>query len=502
MKILENLIAAVSPRWAYQREMYRKGLQYMRNYDGARVDRFGEGWTAINASAEQTDAPYRDRLRARARDLERNNDIAGGAVDIIVRNVVGTGIRLQARVRKKDGTYDRELNKKIEKAWKKWIRARNCDITGQQTFYEIEGMILTRRIVDGEIFVIKTFDNSVQGAKLKLQIFEADQLATWLTGQQQSGTYIIGGVEVNENLKPIAYHFNKVSPDGFQTFEAVRIEADRVIHLFHKRRPTQLRGISELARVVQRIKDTGDYMEAELVAARIGACFAAFVETNMPGGGNTGRFKQDSDGKRLETIEPGIIQYLRPGEKVSIANPGRSGANVKDFVQLEQRMAGVGIGLSYELVSRDVSQVNFSSARQNLLEDRKTFRPIQEYMKEHFCREVYTEWLISAVLAGELDIKDFWNDKERYLEHTWITPGWQWIDPLKEVQGAKEELKAGLTTLALQCGEQGEDWEENLEQRALEVQIAKNLGLTLDIDNPEKGGNVVDGKTNNDPTEE
>lgn len=481
MNWLDRIISWVAPGTAYQRAMYRKGLNILQNnYDGARTDRFGSSWNPVGSTAEQTDAPYRNTLRNRARDLERNSDIAESVVSGIVRNTVGTGIRLQARVEDAAGNDVAELNAEIEQAWKRWCRARNCDVTGQSTFAEMQSMALRRRIVDGEIFFIKTYDRAAR-VPLKLQMVEADWLDTALMQNKDNGNSVVSGVEIDRYGKPVAYWFQEQSLDGFRTYSSKRIAADKVIHLFSKNRPSQVRGVSELARVVQRIRDVGEYLEAEVVAQRIAACFALFVETNAPMQ-RIGRMATDTENRRVDTVEPGMIEYLRPGEKISAANPGRPTNATRDFVELQQRLTGAGTGLSYEMISRDVSKVNFSSARQGHLEDRKTFVPIQHYLIEHLLYEVYTEWLISAVLAGEIDIPDFWTNKDRYLSHDWITPGWDWVDPVKEVTAAKEGLMSGMTTLAREAASKGRDWQEELKQRAREQQFAESLGLVLDID--------------------
>ena len=146
---------------------------------------------------------------------------------------------------------------------------------------------------------------------------------------------------------------------------------------------------------------------------------------------------------------------------------------------MQQRLAGSGQGLSYETSSRDMSQVNYSSARQGLLEDQRTYSAWQNYIKDNLCDEVYSEFIISAVLCGELDIKDFWRNKRKYLRHEWITSGWSWIDPLKEVNANKSAIAEGMDTLANICGARGLDWKEVLKQRAKEQEYAKSLGINI-----------------------
>lgn len=108
IKILEKAIAAISPQWACERAFYTESL---RAYEAGEVNRFNDGWLPVNTDTENTDKSQRDLIKARARYLEDNSDIAGAAIGGIVRNVVGTGIKPQAR------TGDDELNKQIEALW-------------------------------------------------------------------------------------------------------------------------------------------------------------------------------------------------------------------------------------------------------------------------------------------------------------------------------------------------------------------------------------------------
>ena len=127
MGFIDNVIAAVSPKKAYEREAWRQGLEAIRGYDAAGFGRINAGWRAHNESAEITDRHSRDVVRARARDLERNSDILQAVILAYKRNVVGKGYTLRAK------TGDDAVNRKIESLWRRWCKARNCDVTGEQS---------------------------------------------------------------------------------------------------------------------------------------------------------------------------------------------------------------------------------------------------------------------------------------------------------------------------------------------------------------------------------
>ena len=159
------------------------------------------------------------------------------------------------------------------------------------------------------------------------------------------------------------------------------------------------------------------------------------------------------------------------------------------------RIGASAIGLSYETATRDMSNVNYSSARQNLLEDQKTFEDWQSWLNVHFLHEIYTEVIISAQLAGTINIKDFWENKELYLKHRWISPGWSWIDPQKEVNANKTAIETGQDNLINICAKSGLDYREVLEGQAKVAALKKQLEEKYNI-----GGDEINGKSKKSDT--
>lgn len=477
MNILDRFINFFSPKAGYNRLGWRLGL---RNYDGADQGRLGRNWVPINATGEQTNQQSRDILRTRARDLERNADMAEGIISALIRNIVGTGMTLQAEpYDNKTGTFNEKLSKTFEKDFAKWCKARNCDISGEMSFAQMQEVAVRRLFVDGGILFIKNY-TSGGIVPLCLQMREVDDIETSLTSFPKPGqkNRIINGIEVDEFNKPIAYWLKNISPDGYINFKPERIPADRVIYIRKKDRPSEIREISRLARTVNRCRDVNEFVEAISMKERILACLSVFITKPNPAGfgiGRTSTIVDPQTGNKETTLAPGLIQYLEPGSDVKVVTPNGQSTNSKEFIMSQQRLAGSGQGLSYETTSRDMSQVNYSSARQGLLEDQKTYKMWQNFFIERFHEEVYTSFIISGVLSGLYNIPDFWKNKESYLEHCWIPPGWSWIDPNKEIMAYQKALESNITTLQQICAERGDNWEDVIKQRAKEKLLEKQL---------------------------
>lgn len=184
-------------------------------------------------------------------------------------------------------------------------------------------------------------------------------------------------------------------------------------------------------------------------------------------------------GAKKRKLSPGMIMELDAGDEIQVVNPSGQASNAKDMVSILLRAVSSAMGLSYEAVSRDMSQSNYSSARQNLIEDRETYKEWQHYLSEHLCRKVYHWWLDSCVMAGGLSITDYFSAPEKYTECQWIAKGMSWIDPAKEANANRIAMATYQTTLEEVAAEQGKDWREILAQRAKEEKLMKELGLEV-----------------------
>jgi len=492
---IDRTLLQIAPKFTAERLAWKTHVRTY--YDSGNSERLNAGWTPINTTAEATNQGERDRIRSRARDLERNSDVAEAILSTFERNVISTGFRLQAKVLDKKGNDDETLNAQIEELFSQWCKAKNCDIAERSSFLEMQAMAMRRIKVDGGFIFIKSYQGT-GNLPFCLQMREVDDIdgAMYSSGLKV-GNRIINGIEVNEYNKQMAFWLRTTTPDGLYTIRSTRIDAKNVIYLNKLKRPSQIREISELAITSGRIRDINEFVEAVSIKERILACLSVFIKKITPSGTigrGTGTVTTGKDGQvaaPTRTIAPGIISELSPGEDVQVVNPNGQATNAKEFIMFQQRLAGSGQGISYESVSRDLSQVNYSSARQGLLEDQSTYKVWQLFFIEKFLDEVYKEFIISAVITNQLDIKDFWLDKEKYLKHSWIAPGWSWIDPLKEVKANETALNTGQTTLAELSAQRGQDWKEVLTQLKKEKDYKDKLGLVTTT----TGGTNNAGKT-------
>lgn len=477
MNWLDRAICWFSPERGLYRLLARDAC---RSYDAGNTgDRLNRGWVATNATAEQTDAPHRDLLRARARDLERNSDVMGSILGAYERHVIGPKIRLQMKICRQSSTeIDEPLCALVEKSFKRWSKPRYCDLTGQQSLAELCRMAERRLKVDGGMLFLKSYTGSGP-VPFQLQAREVDDLDTTLFTQAPNGNMVFSGIELDTYNRPVAYWLKTTTPDGFWTGQSQRIEASQVIFPWKKTRPSQIREICQLASTLSSIRDMQEYMEAVSVKERIAACFAMFIERQHPSTVGRDGTKDARTNYANRKMTPGMMVEGNPGEKAYGIMPPNSAGNAKDFLTLQQRIAAAGQGLSYEITSRDMSQTNYSSARFARGEDQAEFDLDFTFMVDHLLDEIVETFIISGVLAKTFPMPNFWQEKDRYLDHEILPTGMPWGDPLKEANGNRVAMETGQDTLENICAERGLHWKEVLDQRAREVEYARAKGLDL-----------------------
>lgn len=447
-------------------------------YDGGSWRQPNSNWLAPDGPGENLNSMDRDVIRARTRGLERNSDMTAAIIEVLTNNVVGSGYRMRPKITGENERENAELNKTLEALWLEWSEFQNCDMAGLLSFSEMLEKLVTRRLVDGGLFFVFCNDASSKFG-LKLQILEVDSLDTSVISHGKNR--VLNGVELNEYGRHIAYHFKIFDCCGWSG-KSKRVPAGRVIYIAHRQRVSEVREISPLARILGRLRDFTEYLNTISVKERVLACLSViFKRKNVPANGY-GRRSGEAGGNNSgeappRELSPGMISYLGADEDAVIINPVGQAVNAREFATLLQRNVGASMGLSYEAASRDMSQVNYSSARQGLIEDHKTYRRTQEYVINHFCVPVYREFVKFCALNGLVKIPDFFQNRQKYTKCQFIPNGMPWIDPVKEVNANRIAMETGQTTLEAVCAAAGRDWRETLLQLSIEKKYKEDLGL-------------------------
>ena len=336
-------------------------------------------------------------------------------------------------------------------------------------------MAVRRKKIDGGILFVKRYTSDGL-VPFKLQLFEVDELDGSQVTPKTRGNRIIGGIEYNSFNKPMGYWIRQYDVDGLTTMNPVFVDAKDAIFYFSKRRPSQLREMSDMSQTITRIRDTNEFMTAVSVKQRIEACLAIFIKKQLPTTG-VGRTSVGSTGPRQtyegKTLSPGMIKEMNAGDEIQVVNPQGQATDAASYIKLQQRLIGAGQGVSYEATARDMSESNYSSTRQGLIEDSMTYADEEELLLE-VMDEIYETFIISVVLAGLISAPDFWNKKHDYFEHRWVKDPKPWIDPSKEATATKTALQTGQKTFKQIAAENGSDWRTQVDDIAEVLKYARD----------------------------
>jgi lambda family phage portal protein len=451
------------------------------------------GLTSTNSSADQESVTSLRNLRSYSRQLTRDASFAKRAKVVVVNNVIGSGIGLQSQVKTTRGDAHATVNKAIEEAFEEWCRADSCHTGGGLHFHDFERALMSEVFEAGEVFVRLHYQKFGESqVPLALELVEAERLADDVVPGNVAtpGNMIRMGVEVDKFYRPVAYwirerHVGEFRFGADETNRYERVAASEIIHLRVAERWPQTRGTPWLHSVIRKLQDIDGYSEAEIVAARAAASYVWWIKSaDDP---HSPLAEEKSDGTQEMAVEPGMAKRLAPGEDIIANTPNRPNSAMDPFMRMMLREVAAGCGPSYESLSRDYSQSNYSSSRLALLDDRDLWRVVQKWFIRSFREPVHRVWLQQAVLAraiASLDIGAYASDTSRYCLARFKPRGWTWIDPSSDLDAYEKAVRCGFTTVSqvVQQTAEGMDLEDVLEQRRLELDQMAELGLEFDTD--------------------
>lgn len=477
MSTLDKLIEIVSPERALKRAQNRAALRVVeriekRSYNAASHGRRTANWHAPSTSANRELEYSLRTLRNRSRDMVRNNSYAKKAIDVIDGNTIGTGIRPAP-------WEDGRVEAKVKKLWAEWGETTKCDWDEQLNFYGIQGLIIRTVAESGECLVLRR--RNKQNIPVQLQVLEPDYLDPYKTSFAiiPGQPFDFMGVQFDGRGKRVGYWLYDTHPSEGFSYQSRLVPAEDVIHVYLKERPGQARGVPWGVQSFVKLRDLGDYQDAQLIRQKIAACFSIFVHSQTGADVLGGREKDEG---RLEKVEPGIIEYLSPGEEMSFATPPAA-EGYQSYTSTVLHEIAAGYGITYEAMTGDFSGVNFSSGRMGWLEMSKNIKINQHRMMIPMVCDRVWEWFVEGAQISGLIRKN--------IAVKWTPPRREMIDPVKEVKGMAEEVANGFASWPEKVRENGYDPDDVIdEMQDAKGKLEKN-GLVLpwmvDKNKPSKG---------------
>lgn len=463
-------------------------------YRGAAQDRLRSDWIT-SVMSDTTPPTYElQNLRVRSRDLVRNDPVAHAVIDTFITSVVGAGLEVQSTVSAEELGVSEEKAGKIreasETAFSNW--KRYADRANIMNFDEYQRLVFNKILVDGEAIVLPTWnDTEWRPYGRCLAMVESEELDYNYTPNKRT----VNGITFDGSGSPVTYWLKKYTKSQWGGKSAAKTPPNgvkardskgrpNVLHIFETIRPNQTRGIPKLAPVLDKFEELNEYVEAEIVSARVSACLSIFIQKNDPitAAQAMATGTEDWSGDRVQDIEPGVINYLSPGESIAVVDPKRA-EGFGPFVENILRLIGMSLGLPYELLVKDFSKTNYSSARAALLEARRQFTFYRKWIAEKFCQPIYEMILEEAYLRGELPItrRQYETKFHAIKKAMWVGAPWGQIDEVKETQASILRINSGLSTYANELAGVGKEWNDVFAQRKREEDYMKSLGLDFNL---------------------
>lgn len=488
MSLYGRFLAGVFPSYAVRRI---KALSVQNSYDAEKASRTfrrkketrGPNLSTMNAHKT---------LREVVREMEQNNDLIVGALDVMVANIVGGGCFPEPMILDSEGVPNVEINDQVARLWERW--AERPEVTWEWDEASAQRLMCRTWFRDGEVFARHhkgPRNNLTHGSEIpySYEMMEPDLL---VTDERilKSGGNIIEGVELSGWRRPIAYHFYKQHPaDNTDPSEitlrqgTVRVPADSVTHLKLANRIGQVRGITKFSSVIKRLNDVGEIDETERVAARVAAAFAAVIVKGDP---QLYEELNSETGQRELSLNPGMIfDDLMPGESVQSIGSNRPNNELIPFRASQLRAGAGGIGISYSSWSKDYSGT-YSSQRQELVEQHRMYTPVWAYFIKRFERVKYKNFIDAAILSGQLKLPSG-IDEETLYDAIYTQPVIPWIQPQQEAAGWKTLYEMGAESKAGIIRMRGKNPREIEKQRALEDETNGTEELVPGEEDPNAG---------------
>ncbi len=457
-----------------------------RSYAAAKVDRLTNSFLRPITTGDEELRYALPILRAGSRELERNNDYAKKFLHMCETNVVGkNGFILKNRARDASGVLDKKANTIIENEWREWGKRGNCTVDGLLSWVRAQKLVIRTVARDGEVLIrlIRNFPNPWRFA---IQILEADVLDEAFNVSDGPGQNLIKmGIEYDIWGRPVAYHLRERHPgDYFSTRKSAytykRVPANEIIHIFWTERPTQGRGIPWMRTAALRMNLAGEYEYTELVAARIGASKMGFYIPSLEGGQDIVGDDEDIKGNPIQEAEPGLFEKLPDGySDFKPFMPEHPTGNYGPFMKEVKRGFASGLNVAYNSLANDLEGVNFSSIRAGSIEDRDSWKDVQNDYIDDFLQLVRPAWLEMLLLTNRTGLPYSKFDKFNQAEFHGRT--FDWVDPEKDINAALAAVRGGLSSLTDECAARGVDLEEVFEKRAAENALAKKYGIEIDL---------------------
>jgi lambda family phage portal protein len=432
-------------------------------FDAAKDSRRTAGWYATAAGPNADLRPAWSWLVRRHQDLVDNDGYAKKAIGVIVNSWIGDGIM----------STPTNATKRYNRLWQSWCDEPISDFYEKRNWYgnqalgarttAVRGAVLLRKRINPEIL------DKYKMAPLQIQILEPD----WLDFDKDNGINIVFGQQFDEAGRLQGYWIRDKHPGESMLGYGIKytssfVPKEEISLHFEDLRPGQRMGIPFGTAAILTLRDMADTKIAQQMKDKISACFFG-VTTDSDGQPSPG----DAD-KIFEEIEPGMNYKLPAGRSFSAFTPPSSG----DFVSTQRHYAhevAAAYEITYEALTGDLSDVNYSSMRGGWLEFSRRVAHLRGNISYPGMLTPVCKWHDELARASGLL-------KGPPVAWTHTPPRREMMDPTREIPALIKAVQAGIMSLSEVHRSYGYIPEQVLAERETEIKEARSKGVVLTTD--------------------
>jgi lambda family phage portal protein len=480
--IIDSLIGWVSPQAGIARHFARQRLA--RAYEAASPR---DGWRPRRAGASANADHQADAhaLRTRSRALVQNVPYIRAGIDGLVAATIGTGITPRATGREAD---------KINTLFEAW--AKVCDADGRLDYYGIQAAADRALEQDGEVLIRLRPRRPSDGlpVPLQIQLLEIDWLDSTKT-TTYNGNSIVNGIEYDMLGAVAAYwlwdqHPGDIAVTRGSRTQSSRVPAKNIKHLFAPERPGQGRGFPRLAPVITRVRDLQLYEDAELARKNLETRLSVLASGDPAALANPAAYGGDIEGGTtgkagdLGELASGSIINMPTGTNFTVIEP-KAAPGYVEYVKFNLHLIASGMGVPYEMLTGDMNEVNFSSARVRLLDFRRAIQQLQWLVLiPKMLVPLHEAFVEAAFLGGMITGRD--------TAVNFSPPKWDYINPEQDVKADLAEIGAGLSSISEKLRQRGYNPDDVFKELASDIKKLKELGIFEDMLFMQKGNLPTD----------
>lgn len=450
--------------------------------------RFQSSLQGVDTQGSGADYHYRLEARwlhmlERARFYHREDPVVSQAVRRLVANVIQTGFNLDV------STGSAELDRRLKDRWNRWSTdPHQCHSEGVFSFWQMERMVLSSMVIDGDVFFVRLQDGSIQP-------IEAHRVRTpnmsALRGED-GHRRVVHGVEMDKRGRRSRYWIapESLDPNRPQHTRSKLKPFSAVWHIYDPTRFSQRRGVTALAPVGDYIGIFDDTQYAALIKQQAGAMVAFFHERpesfQDPGETHLGEQSTETIGgftRNIEGMGPGIEIFGDPGEKLQGFSPDIPGPGFLEHSMLLLTIIAVNLDLPVHVLLLDPSRTNFSGWRGAIEQARMRFREMQKLEIDQFHGPVY-RWKVRQWIETDPELADLASQEgvDPYA-HTWNPPSFAYLEPLTDASADLLQVRNGLNSPRRIQAARGRDWDvvstEMVDDNGLAIEKAWNKAQCL-----------------------